>query len=909
MLLSVQSIELNNFMTHRQEKVSLPPTGTVLLWGPSGAGKCLPAATTLWSPEGTPLRIEEVVHGKFPEVIGVVDGKVQVVPVTDWHDLGHKPILQLTLGDGTILFCAESHPVMTMGGCIRADQLVVGVRVGRADPVLGQEVRWQEITEIKSCPQMHCYDITVDTEEHLYLAEGVVVHNSSLLDAVGFALYGVNATRAANLEELRHELYPEEDFGVRLTLALGENKIQIFRGLEGNKTVTWMVGTDGAMTEGPRAVATQVEELMGGMDAATFFATYYSQQGELDNLVKMAGGGRRKFVQRMLGITLLDKVSTQINRELAKSSDRITFLDESLPEAGKSEIAAGAALTDKELKTLQAEMEAGVTEMSASEVSGSALAAKLEKVAIAAETAGQLGPLVDSLQETTLPALGEQITELKSQIEEAKQAQVRAVASAQQTEQREALEAEAEQLADAEGALSAASALQEQQQQAEKALQEALQALEALSKPQAPEHSPQQLTERLHALHTDLALLSSRQQQLSEQQALLTDAPSCPLCRQRIEDPSALIEEMQQELEALLKGQQDKSSAHQELESQLEKASVLAEEHLAWQALQAAASSKVEHLEADLERSAQQVLTAQSSASSADSKRLAEVRRLLQAGAQQAASMKADQTLAEALPAKQNKLEEAEQKLKDGQQKLKEAQQKLGSLDYDADAYRELREATELARSQYVELRDRLAQQRERKAQLSADLQAAQAALKHYDAVVADRASAESRHALLSRLDSSMKSFKSHMIGQIRPLLQSTASAHLSALTEGRMSSIEIDEDYNLSIVTGEGIRRLGLCSGGEQARAAFALRLALTQLVSKRTDTPIGFMVFDEIFASQDEGHRRAILESLRYLRGIYPQILIISHESSMRDSELVDVIVDVPDSDSAGRIQVSNR
>ena len=70
-----------------------------------------------------------------------------------------------------------------------------------------------------------------------------------------------------------------------------------------------------------------------------------------------------------------------------------------------------------------------------------------------------------------------------------------------------------------------------------------------------------------------------------------------------------------------------------------------------------------------------------------------------------------------------------------------------------------------------------------------------------------------------------------------------------------------------------------------------------------------MGFMVFDEIFGSQDEAHRRAILESLRYLRGLYPQILLISHSGDLRESDLIDTIIDVPDSDSSGRIQVSSR
>jgi DNA repair exonuclease SbcCD ATPase subunit len=889
-LMTVKRLELKNFMTHRQESVELPAQGSVLLWGPSGAGKCLPAGTNLWGVCGQPLRIEEVVHGKIEEVLGVVNGVVTAVKVTDWHLMGRKPMLQISLADSTILFCATTHPILTMSGCMKAEELVAGVRVGRGNPIEGSELFWEEIVSIDKVPDMECFDITVDTEEHLYLAEGVAVHNSSLLDAVGFALYGVAATRASSLEDLRNELYPDEDFGVRLTLALGDKDLQLFRGVEDNKTVVWMVGLDGEMTEGPRAVADKISELMGGMDAATFFATYYSQQGELDAMVKMAGGGRRKFVQRMLGITLLDKVSTQINRELLKSSERIQTLDDSLPQESKQEIAEGAQAAEALSESLAGQIEAAQAELEAQTISGEASAKKLSEAEAAFRLFSQLGPQIEALIQSSLPAKKAEVGRLQEQLEGSLQAKKRSSASAEQAALLAEKEAEAESLSKAEGALGLIEALTSKAQAAQ---------AELLKLPEGDlGEDAEQLQKQLHLLHTELAVAESRRLQLQGQSSQLQGAGSCPLCLQAIENPKQLLEELEEQAQKLLL----------EGQSGLTREKALQERLLAAKAAQQASQSRLQAQQA-ADQASQALIEAQEGSQGADAERLRLLRRQLQQTATEQARIEADQAEAAKMEQYSQQLEAANLSLEELDAKLASSQKELQQSGHSPELHQKLQKETEQARQRYMQLRDRQAELREERAEQQAALSGARQTLAQYDATVADRQKAEARHSLLKRLDLSMKAFKAQMIGQIRPSLAATASGHLSALTEGKMSAVVIDEDYNIDVVTAEGVRKLSLCSGGEQARAAFALRLALTQLVSQRTDTPVGFMVFDEIFGSQDEAHRRAILESLRYLRGLYPQILLISHSGDLRESDLIDTIIDVPDSDSSGRIQVSSR
>jgi len=888
MLLTVRKIEVKNFMTHRQESVELPQSGTILLWGPSGAGKCLTAGTTVWGPGGQPMSIRQFVLGRFQEVLGVVGDRIQPVRVTDWHQLGEKPILHITLTDGASIHCADSHPIQTPMGCMRADELAPGYMVGRADPVDGAQRRWVEIESITPKPAMECYDITVDTPEHLYLADGFVVHNSSLLDSIGFALYGLAATRASSLDELRHELYPDQDFGVRVTFGLGENQIQLFRGVEGGKSVVWMVDQDGSMTESPRAVAKQVSELMGGMDSATFFSTYVAQQGEMDSLVKMAGGGRRKFVQRMMGITLLDKVTTQINRELVKTGERIKFLDESMPPLGKKELLEAVAQAEKDCSKAKQDAESFQTELEAVKLQGESLAGQLKEMDQKSQQVMKLVPVIEALQDTKLPSARNNLERISKDLTQAQEAHQRLQKASQQIEKINELEAQAEKLAHAEGFLASLGQLQTDLESSQKALEACLSDFPA---PDDPQYTPQALQALVNGLQEQVFGLQNKTRETLERKNALSEDTDCWVCGQNIPDPQALRNDLEKH--------------HKQFAEQLSQA----EAQLSQAQEKLTKSQEIENARKDVQYAKEALEKARSQSSGADAQQLRQVRSELQSLAQIKAGLEADRKQAEQIAELEKQQKNLTGQIAQMEEELQAQKKQLADSDYQPEGHQELKEKTEAARARYMELRDNLASCREQIQSQQLAAQTAQAAADQYDSIQKDRRGAEERHGMLKRLETSMKGFKSYLIGQIRPTLQNLTSQHLSSLTDGGMSGVEIDEEYNLQIKDGETMRRIGMCSGGEQARAAFSLRLALTQLVSKRTDTPVGFMIFDEIFGSQDEDHRRAILESLRYLRGIYPQTFLISHSGEIRESDLVDVVVDVPNGDSAGRIQVSGR
>lgn len=733
---------------------------------------------------------------------------------------------------------------------------------------------------------------------------------TSLLESAAFALFGVNATRASSLQELRHELYPDEDFGVRLTLDAGnDHKIQVYRGVEGGKSIAWLADSDGHIVEGLKPVAAKVAELLGGMDGPTFFATYFSQQGELDALVRKAGGERRKFVQRMLGISLLDKVSTRINKEITKAGERVTFLDESMPKASRDELTEQLAAARAARDSAQARTEALAAELEAAGMLAADLREQAQAGKQAADRHAHLVPAIAASEQTRLPALQQELDRARETLTAAEQAAQRVNDNADLAQEITTLRAEADTLAAAEGAAAALERLKAETQTAQRAEVDRRAELDAVPAAKAGE-DPQALASERDGLLARWNSLGERVGELNANRAKLVDDGVCFTCRRPLDedghDPLAALDEQIAGIEA---ERERIVAAGKDIKQRLDAAQQAHQAAQAAERARAQAATRLEEAQNTHARLRAHLDEAQDASANTDAQRLRTVRARLEELAEQAAQLNADTRLAAGREAAQTAVAAAEAALADEQAKLDRARGEVAALNFDPDAYEQLVAQAAEATKTHADLREQSATAHGQARDAARDEQQASHELERYEAIVADRARADEKHATLKRLDATMRAFKVEMVGQIRPGLEARASQHLNELSDGKMPAVQIDDEYNMAIKRSGGFRRVGLCSGGELARAAFALRLALTEMVAQRTDTPVGFLVFDEIFGSQDPDHRHAIMDALCHVRALWPQTFLISHEEELRDHHLVDVIVDVPDSDSAGRIQVTSR
>ena len=172
---------------------------------------------------------------------------------------------------------------------------------------------------------------------------------------------------------------------------------------------------------------------------------------------------------------------------------------------------------------------------------------------------------------------------------------------------------------------------------------------------------------------------------------------------------------------------------------------------------------------------------------------------------------------------------------------------------------------------------------------LESALATAKARVEEYKAREAELKTVTNQASMYGSIAEEMKALRLHLNATIGPELAARASEILSLLTSGRYSVLELDDKFQVSLVD-DGISKT-VISGGEEDVANLALRLALSEFIQARSGRQRSLLILDEVFGSLDADRRQADLDCLIGLKGMFEQIILISHIEGT--SEVADHII----------------
>ena len=144
-----------------------------------------------------------------------------------------------------------------------------------------------------------------------------------------------------------------------------------------------------------------------------------------------------------------------------------------------------------------------------------------------------------------------------------------------------------------------------------------------------------------------------------------------------------------------------------------------------------------------------------------------------------------------------------------------------------------------------------------------------------------------------------------YLMQVVRSRLEGEVSHIISEITGGRYEQVLLDEDFNLLVRDVDDDYAIDRFSGGEQDDIAVALRIALSRYLAELHQVHEStFLIFDEIFGSQDEERRSNLLTALRTQESRFPQILLISHIAEMQ-GEFANTLVIEMGTDGASQVK----
>jgi exonuclease SbcC len=160
---------------------------------------------------------------------------------------------------------------------------------------------------------------------------------------------------------------------------------------------------------------------------------------------------------------------------------------------------------------------------------------------------------------------------------------------------------------------------------------------------------------------------------------------------------------------------------------------------------------------------------------------------------------------------------------------------------------------------------------------------------------------ASRRKVLLAEVESkttaatSLDEFRRDRLARLTPELSEVASDFVSKMTDGKYTSIMLDEDFTHILTDSSGAERpVAWLSGGEESAVALALRVAIGEVLAGQKG---GLLILDEALTAQDVNRRQATMAAIRALPR---QIITINHVSEATD--MVDLVAEVVYAEEGG-------
>lgn len=267
-------------------------------------------------------------------------------------------------------------------------------------------------------------------------------------------------------------------------------------------------------------------------------------------------------------------------------------------------------------------------------------------------------------------------------------------------------------------------------------------------------------------------------------------------------------------------------------------------------------------------------------------------------------------------PAMQQSLESCQQMLDSRGDQLEKL---TGEIAQSEDAIKEL----PVLEQEYDALKPRLNELKDSKDRLSQRLAVISAQLEQHER---ELSSLIERKIEIEKLDREIddyqflveafgkKGIQAVIIENALPEMESDANRILSRLTDNKMH-IALETQHKtkaggvvetLDLLIGDeiGTRSYELYSGGEAFKVNFAVRVALSRLLARRSGAKLETLIIDEGFGSQDESSRERLVRAIRSIQSDFARILVITHMSDIKD--MFPVQIQVTKQNGTSRLQV---
>lgn len=739
----------------------------------------------------------------------------------------------------------------------------------------------------------------------LVLPESGLIHFSGrstagktgiIIDAVGYALFGVHATRGKNTNDLRKIDSPGRKMTVRVTWEMQNGmKMTIERGIDdAGKSVAKGWDDAGGEANGPTPLKRYIAERVGKITWESYQRSYVTKQKDLEVLAKLKGSERKAYIHELLEIGDLDAMIKALARREAIISQAIQQLEVSTGgmliadlQEQREQLALQVAEHDKQAAQLLDEIKSALEQ-------ADDLASQLKPMREKADIWQQYDTN-QKVMTARRPDLAQSVQRLEKEAEQAQQYRQLVAREQEVLEQGTKLKESIEQLTALRDSSIKRTDLQNRandNRQRRDEITKQAQALQDQLDQAAALQSVTEISEQMAAAVQQRKSTQERKDELTSNRDQLLEDGVCSTCLRPVEgdDRDALAIRFDEQIRQLDEALSKLAQTYEQAQQQLPKAqqaeqvkSKLAGEQV-----------RIDHLAGELSKAEQELAALPEG--TFDEQQLAKAEQARDEAREAYQQIRQAKAWLEAHPSVDEDLARTKAELKDLEAAIVSNQKWIDENPHDPSAYEKVAESEREQRKSAAQAQQRVNELEKHAGELGKEIVALDERMKLHAVESTRLEESREQKSRLSELANLVAGYRKQLVNETRPQLEMVCSQLIDQLSGGQTPHVSISTDYELSAEHTSG-KELPwyMLSGGEDSRGNLALRLALSRLISQRAGSPIRYLVFDEIFGSSDKEHRAEMITLMRSLQAFYPQIFIIDHVGELVENSLVDYEVKI--------------
>jgi len=753
---------------------------------------------------------------------------------------------------------------------------------------------------------------------------GIVGRNgsgkSSLIEAVGWCLYGNSASRTKK-DQIKTTGIPEtENCSVTLEMILGSDTIKIIRELKGKNASghasIFINENDRAEVRGMNEVSEFVAKRTG-MDHVAFFTSVFAKQKELDSLSNMELGERKKTIMRLLRINKIDDAISAIRSDIRSSVNRILLLRSNLKDIDSLEKQSSQLSEERKDASKQNKEHDGKIKMLLTEV-------KKRKTEFAIHEKkyhnyNKVGKELAKTMEQKKAKLEEKET-IESDLKTANLSKKRMKLIAPKVKQYEIVKKDKDKLDSLYGKFKENEGLEEQysvvspkirkQETVNKGIEKNLVKLKGLDQElkkqdkelEKQEANKESINKSISAVATKIKDNHARKSELEEEFHTIKELGKdgeCPTCKRSLKDHLPHVSkyfskeisklsdkinvdyEKKKKLDTGLKSVKKKIA---ELDGNIEEFENMKTERTSLQTQLREGKKMIVTMNWDKTNLAKKLkkfsgLEYNRKHHLAINKQYGQLSKIKDESMKLFADVKRILILL-------NRQKQSIDTISKLDKKERTETKNLDSIGYSESEYEKSKESLEESKENYAKTREKWIELKGKITNLTFQIKKITEDIEEEKEKQITIDKENEKISSRSKLEKIMNEFRLDLISRIRPMLSQRASELLRNITKGKYPSMELDEDYNIRIEDEGSSFTTDRFSGGEKDLANLCLRIAISQELAERAGgMQANFIALDEIFGSQDEGRKNNILEALSELSNQFKQILIITHVEGVKE------------------------